>query len=72
MAFLIHADGYTPRQWGINENKPGIQTRDITLLAADGDELESIRTQFYNIPITKGNRCEWRDEMARFIYSNLL
>jgi len=34
-------------------------------------ELEYIRQRFENIPITKGNYCQWEGAMARFIAKNL-
>lgn len=38
---------------------------------ADGDELEKIRRQFQNIPMTNNLVVRWYGETARFIFENL-
>jgi len=53
------------------ENLAWMRTAPILELSAADDELEYIRAQFENIPITKGNYCQWEGEMARFIAKNL-
>ena len=62
--------------WHINSPKPKFTDIDfaesiVVLLQADGDELDKIRARFNDVPITKGNICTWRNEMAQFIYDNL-
>lgn len=39
---------------------------------ASGDELLLIRQRVENVPITKGNRCEWKQPFAGFILNNLI
>lgn len=44
----------------------------IVSLEADGEELESIKREFVNIPFTKSARTMiWKAEFARFIWENL-
>lgn len=70
MAFFIKTkQGYSNTFY---KRKPTMVFNDeISFFQADGDELESIRQQFENIPITKGNICAWTGEMAQFIFYNL-
>lgn len=44
---------------------------DIYIVAA-GPELEKIREQFQNIPMTNHNEVHWHGETARFIFDNLV
>ncbi len=54
------------------EDKPAIENiDDVVWFAANDDELILIRNRFDNIPITKGNYCRWKGEMAYFIFANL-
>ena len=44
---------------------------DITLIQADGHELELIRDSFLNLPMSKGRVVSWRGPLAQFIFDNL-
>lgn len=68
MAFTVYTSEKS-HTWHIPSPKPDVVG--IGMLTADGDELEVIRMTFDNLPITKGNFCQWRDEMAKFIFYNL-
>lgn len=70
MAFTIyHTNGEST--WHITSGKKYAAVESVRSLQADGDELEHIRLTFDNVPITKGNFCTWKGDMARFIYQNL-
>lgn len=68
MAFTVYTSEKS-HTWYVNNEKPNVVG--IGMLTADGDELELIRMRFENLPITKGNYCEWRDDLAKFIFYNL-
>ena len=44
---------------------------EVVWFQADGDELNTVRSQFENLPITKGNICRWTGETANFVFRNL-
>jgi hypothetical protein len=75
MAFyMVNVDGLVD-EWHINSKKPPYQAktargRTVSLLQADGDELEFIISHFKNIPY-QHHICVWRGDMAQFIYDNL-
>lgn len=61
--------------WHLNKPKPIFPNVEdiekiISVLQADGDELEFIIARFKNIPYCFGI-CTWRGDMAQFIYDNL-
>ena len=57
----------------INDLKPStIYFDEIQYISADGDELELVRSQFENLPITKGNHCTWTGELARLVFRNII
>ena len=57
----------------VNDPKPSTVYFDhVQYLMVDGDELELVRSQFDNLPITKGNVCTWSGEMAQFIFRNVV
>lgn len=47
------------------------KTEDVTALAADGDELKLILSQFEGIPRTKMDSQVWVGDFARQIFANL-
>lgn len=81
MAFTILVEGKDPKgedaaleyTWKKGQEKP-MPDAEPFYLQATGNELEFIRNNFNNIPITVGagvNKCEWKGEMAQFIFDNL-
>lgn len=44
---------------------------EVQSIEATSQELEYIKNQFFNIPVTKGSYCIWQGEMANFILNNL-
>lgn len=57
--------------WYVNQDKPTLPPMCvITLLQADGDELDHIKSVMLNIPYTSST-CKWRGELAIFVYDNL-
>lgn len=69
--FSVRFDSGTWATFYINDKKP-TTTYSAMFLQADGDELELIRSQFDNLPITRGNICHWSSEMAEFVFSNMI
>lgn len=69
MAFYAKTVTGRTAEWHVPSDKPKIISP-LTLLTADGDELEHIRYRFSNIPICH-RVCTWQGEMANFIYNNL-
>lgn len=58
----------------LNDPKPelgSIYFDEVLYLSADGDELELIRSQFENLPITKGDSCTWSGGLAQFVFRNM-
>lgn len=53
-------------------HQPLSNSNEVISFQADGDELEMVRQQFSNVPITKGNSCIWIGELAGFIFRNLV
>lgn len=70
MFTLITTDGKI-YNFHVNDEKP-LPMAFASYIQADGDELELIRTQFDNLPITRGNICDWSGSMAQFIFSNMI
>jgi hypothetical protein len=70
--FIVKTKNKPLVQFHCNGEKPSRTTVDeVVWLSADGDELELIRAQFINLPITNGNYCMWTGELANFVLSNL-
>lgn len=70
--FTIKITGQGVHTFYVNDSKPvKVLTGSVQWFMADGDELEVVRLQFANLPITKGNHCRWVADMAEFVFDNL-
>ena len=59
-------------QWRIGQRVPLCETLDVTMIQADGDELDMVRANFKNIPDNADRRVVvWRGVFAQFIFENL-
>lgn len=69
----IEAKKQKPQTWslGSEEAFPDTKTEDVTLLAADGDELALILAEYAGIPHTREESQAWTGEFARQIFANL-
>jgi hypothetical protein len=72
MLSVIHKSGRV-LQWHTGENFAGIRTlsNEISNVQADGDELEHIKRNFSNIPMTNKPVIKWFGDDAKFIVANL-
>ncbi len=58
--------------WEVNQPKPVVPYgNEIEELRASGRELDFIRLRFRNLPVTIGDECTWRGDLAAFVYDNL-
>lgn len=71
--FRIKLVQMAPMAFTMNDPKPRDITaiEPVTFFSADGAELEFLRKQFDNLPISLFDSCTWSGEMASFIYRNL-
>lgn len=65
--------GRMEKQWHVNQPLP-FRPDDVQVVVevqADCDELEAIKRQFINLPMTNGRVVRWFGDHARFIAANL-
>ena len=75
MPLLIESKkGKKPVTWNMNGDEafPSMKVQDVTLLQADGKELEIIVKNYKNTPITREPSQVWIGVFAQQIFANLL
>jgi len=73
MSFYVELKDGRHFEWYINSKPFNYRMNhitDISVLQADGDELEFIIQRIRNIPYSY-HICRWRDYLAQFIYENI-
>jgi hypothetical protein len=71
MSFSVKIKGRPAKEF--YNDRPAIEScHDVVWFLATGHELEMVRSQFKNVPITNGEICIWTGEMAHFVFKNLV
>ncbi len=72
MMYICDSTDKTIKTWHVREGMVMVDITDVGMIQAYGDELEFIRTNFDNVPISKTSRTQnWRGDLAKFIVENI-
>lgn len=74
MLYYVFSDSNKEHHWHVGHSTANINdyTKSCVFIQADGDELEAIRRQFSNVPISNNRRVmRWKGAMAEFIALNI-